>query len=221
MNKESGGGADSNREHEVVVTASAHSPEVKFSVKSRLIIALLTLLVAMQVAYHASESVRSGWQTARTLLTSKQQLENDKERLEAESYESKARLATAEAALAAARAQLTKTSIEKSDADARARENELRALRAEQEKSALKSQNEINRIEAERKLAEAQAQLRRDQSARGQQRNEFCTSCCQQNATRGNKYEPAKAIDVCQNECRSGRPSNWFGNDIILCQPPS
>ena len=215
-----GGTMSGKQDHEVTITTSPHSPEIKFGVKSKVIVILLTLLVAVQVAYHTSESVRSGWQTTRVLLTSKQQLENDKARLEAESAETKARLAAAQAALESARIQMQKTEVEKSEANARARENEVRAQRAENEKSLLKSKTELERLDLQRKLEAAEAELKRWRSQVAEERNDFCSTCCQQRATRGNNYDPAKAIGICENECRTGRPSNWFGQDAVLCRPP-
>ncbi|MBU6378552.1 MAG: hypothetical protein KJS95_08470 [Gammaproteobacteria bacterium] len=102
--------------------------------------------------------------------------------------------------------RLAKLRIEQAEAAERAA-----IARARSDEQALKQQMELKAQEQRRQLAEAQ----RGESVR---RAEFCDSCCRRRAPAGYPYAVDKAISTCIDECQSGKPSNWFGNNVVMCR---
>jgi flagellar biosynthesis GTPase FlhF len=138
----------------------------------------------------------------------------------ARALEAQRRAAEAEAAISRIReesAVAQRRAIVERDTALRESENrridEIR--RRDNERSAAEAERLRLTAEIERLRADA-GRVARENSDR---ENAYCQSCCNSRAPLFDpKYNPATAIGVCLSECTSQRPSNWFGNNAVLCR---
>lgn len=186
------------------------------------VVALLILILVLIAAVTGTDLFQKGIAAFESAVTSSQRIESalaeQKARLEEANRRTAESLAAAKAANAELQRRLAEQESARAEAAARARESELRRQQAEADKAALIRKGEHDRLAQQRVIEEEGQRLDAERRLREVRRNAFCQQCCQTNATRGNSYDPNKAIPICLDECRSGRPSNWFGQGAVLCR---
>lgn len=95
------------------------------------------------------------------------------------------------------------------------RDLDARAQRLDDQRRAADAKRALD----QRRADELEQQRRADQQL-ADRAFAGCRRCCDQRAPGFNpKYNPSQAVSICMEECISGKPSNWFVNNAVLCRP--